>query len=797
VSEAPWTWVLCGDATHPNAPADALRIDLGGELASMTVNIDGLSEPLTGKLTADFRDLIRIASLVLGADGAVDRGKEDDITDERWCRRFRFVIDVANPSFWNREHVTTALERVLGFVSQDTFRFEFQPMPPAPKPRDGEQLVFAGEDGKPFVPWDDVQDVSMFSGGLDSFSGAVDLVLTQRRRAVLVTHCTSTKVKRVQQDLVQGLCDAARATGAPVPVHVSLDLERHDPRLRHERTQRTRSFLYAAIAGAVANLIGRDRVLMYENGVIAINLPLVGSVVGARATRTAHPHALAGFGELLTLVAKRELRVHNPFALKTRAEIIAGLDKSVALPLAQVTLSCAHAHLGKTAFPQCGRCSQCIDRQFGFIASAMEVHDDAYGYEVKLATDEWREKPRQLLLDWIASADRFAACPTPSAFLQSFGEASRAFGDIAAMFGMSVDAAAAQVYDLHKRHGTAVARALATLHARYADQIRHGQLKPQSLLMLLFRQGIEKQVVVSAPDSAASNQFLRRHGGWCIRFRDGEQFETHEPKGLQWLSYMLANPGRVFTADELWALGEGRDPTGCGGLDDLGIAEIATQRRICESKRVDAEEFADTDAIDRWTAAAAEMDAAVARAAAKPPTNREAVRTMARWLHEAVAALRRTVPRLANHLDECLHIGHAFWYAGAVVPWAVEQPMSMPIATAVGARRSSDQLIGWGQILKAIDRDNTRPSRDLIRQLNKDLDGPIKERGQRGVIANSGELDVWWRSLADRADVVARRVRKSEKQAMATDAVLDNSGERKDLGYHAKERPNTRRRKRE
>jgi 7-cyano-7-deazaguanine synthase in queuosine biosynthesis len=801
VSELPWTWVLCGDAEHPDATADALRIDLGGQLASMTVNIDGLSEPLAGKLTAEFHDLIRIASFVLGADGAVDRGKEEDITDERWCRRFRFVVDVANPTFWNREDVTATLERVLGFVSQDTFRFEFQPTPPAPKRRGGEQLVFAGEGGKPFVPWDDIQDVSMFSGGLDSFSGAAELVLTQRRRAVLVTHCTSTKVKRVQKDLVQELCAAARTTGAPVPVHVSLDLERHDSRLRQERTQRTRSFLYAAIAGAVANLIGRDRVLMYENGVIAINLPLVGSIVGARATRTAHPHALAGFGELLTLVARRELRVHNPFALKTRTEIIAGLGASPALPLAQTTLSCAHAHMGTTEYPQCGRCSQCIDRQFGFIAAGLEAQDDAYSYEVKLATDEWKEAHRQLLLDWIAAADRFAACPNHSAFVQSFGEASRAFGGVAAMFGISIEAAAERLYDLHKRHGDSIAQALATLHARYADRVRRGELRPQSLLMLLYRQGIEKQVVLPpAPDSAAANQFLRRNGGWRIRFRDGKPFDLFEPRSLQWLSYMVANPGRVFTAGELWAIGEGRDPAHAARLDDAGQAEVVAQKRKYEGYRVDAEEFSDAEAVARWTDAAGEMDAALARSASAAPLATDAARTaqaMERHLSQAVATLRKHSPPLVSHFEECVHVGHAFWYAGTVVPWAVEQPLSLTTPSAVGTRRLNEQLVGWNEILPALGRENSRSNRELIRQLSEDLGGPIKKRGLRGVIANANELAVWSQTLADRADVAARKASVVEKQAKATKSQLANRGERKDLGYHEKDRPNTRRRGRQ
>jgi hypothetical protein len=68
------TWVLCGGATHPSAPADALCLSVGDASGSMTVDIAGVSRTLTGRLSAEFTDLIRIAAFVLGADGAVSRG---------------------------------------------------------------------------------------------------------------------------------------------------------------------------------------------------------------------------------------------------------------------------------------------------------------------------------------------------------------------------------------------------------------------------------------------------------------------------------------------------------------------------------------------------------------------------------------------------------------------------------------------------------------------------------------------------------------------------------------------------
>jgi hypothetical protein len=70
--------------------------------------------------------------------------------------------------------------------------------------------------------------------------------------------------------------------------------------LNREYTQRSRSFLYAALGATVAAMVGRDRIRFYENGVVSLNLPVSAQAIGARATRTTHPRVLNGFAELFT-----------------------------------------------------------------------------------------------------------------------------------------------------------------------------------------------------------------------------------------------------------------------------------------------------------------------------------------------------------------------------------------------------------------------------------------------------------------------------------------------------------------
>ncbi|MBK8482444.1 MAG: hypothetical protein IPL40_14975 [Proteobacteria bacterium] len=217
-------------------------------------------------------------------------------------------------------------------------------------------------DGAPFLSWDHIDEVALFSGGLDSLAGAAELALGGKKNVILVSHRSASKTWAIQRQLITDLQGLSKGWG---PDHVAIEVVKKDKVLRQERTQRSRSFLYAAMAGAVAHLIGRERVLLFENGVIGLNLPISRQVVGATATRTAHPKVLWGFSRILEAVAGRRLTIENPFVLKTRAEVMERLAASGAAGLIRHSVSCAHVSARTNMHPHCGACSQCIDRRFG------------------------------------------------------------------------------------------------------------------------------------------------------------------------------------------------------------------------------------------------------------------------------------------------------------------------------------------------------------------------------------------------------------------------------------------------
>ena len=98
------------------------------------------------------------------------------------------ALFIVNPDFWNSAEMKSALTSTLGFLSDDNYEFTFVKLAQDHSIQDylefnDAQAIY----GKPEL-------VVMFSGGLDSLAGAIDEVLSQQRRVVLVTHKATPKL---------------------------------------------------------------------------------------------------------------------------------------------------------------------------------------------------------------------------------------------------------------------------------------------------------------------------------------------------------------------------------------------------------------------------------------------------------------------------------------------------------------------------------------------------------------------------------------------------------------------------
>src|SRR5581483_9265070 len=152
--------------------------------------------------------------------------------------------------------------------------------------------------------------------------------------------------------------------------------------LGKEPTQRTRSFLFAALGTVVAHSVEASGVRFFENGIVSVNLPVADEVLRSRASRTTHPKTLYLLQSLCTAVAGRDLVIDNPYFFKTKTEVLDILARTGVPNLVAQTCSCAHSMFKPRTQWHCGTCSQCIDRRFAVFAAGLEQYDPTSDYEV-------------------------------------------------------------------------------------------------------------------------------------------------------------------------------------------------------------------------------------------------------------------------------------------------------------------------------------------------------------------------------------------------------------------------------
>jgi 7-cyano-7-deazaguanine synthase in queuosine biosynthesis len=294
------------------------------------------------------QDLLAVAMSAYAADLSVPR----ITTPDGWSRQFRVYVPVFKPDVWFQ--AVYVLEKTLSFLSGDTWEFRFR-----------ERNVLPPGDEKVVPSFD---TTCLFSGGLDSLCGAIDL-LARGRKVLLVGHygggTTSKFQRQVYDELKRVYEDAVLAMRFQV-LPPSLPREREDGIA--EETQRTRSFLFFALGLAVAGAVG-DTMPLYipENGLISLNIPMTGTRSGSASTRTTHPFYIHGMRELL-----RYLGLHHelvlPYRFKTKAEMLQeSANRQLLEKLTPLSISCAHPDQrrreGLTPGGHCGHCFPCLIRR--------------------------------------------------------------------------------------------------------------------------------------------------------------------------------------------------------------------------------------------------------------------------------------------------------------------------------------------------------------------------------------------------------------------------------------------------
>lgn len=394
--------IICDHQLRPEAARrfrlaeTPIHLSADPRLGNVYLNPDAIARDLGRPLDSLSRDLCEIAAYVYLADKALSRGQY-----EKWTRNLSFLVPVRNPARWNA--VKGLLMNTIGTLSGDNVQFTFvrkaesrREAPPAP----AQLSAAAGSDC-----------VSLFSGGLDSFAGAVHLI-GQGRRPLFASHYVSV-LKGLQRDLVDALENESGQIFEHLQYRVTARKTKWTrfPLVAKESTHRARSFLFMSFAAVAAAARGLTDIYICENGVLSLNVPISDARKGTRSTRHAHPLYLLYFNQLINALYGRTFAVANPFRFWTKGEEARLLDRPGLRHMIERTVSCWGYPNQTLRYPNsnhCGVCIPCIVRRVSLIAAGLEAHDDQYAVDVfQLGTDA-NPKDRRNIEDLIYFCQSFA-----------------------------------------------------------------------------------------------------------------------------------------------------------------------------------------------------------------------------------------------------------------------------------------------------------------------------------------------------------------------------------------------------
>jgi 7-cyano-7-deazaguanine synthase in queuosine biosynthesis len=578
---------------------------------TVTLEIEDLHEGLFRDVPAEFEDLLEIATYVYCADQATSRGGKDvDTFGVKWRRDFEFLIPVRAVNFWNRPEVKRCLKETLSFVSDDSYEFHFEQAKNAP----AMQQYF-----REFGPKTagQIERVVLFSGGLDSLAGAVEECIREKRRVMLVTHRPTPKLNNIQRKLEAEL-GARAGTFAPSHLHVRICKKSE---LNKNYTQRTRSFLYAAVGATVARMLGLQELRFYENGLVSINLPMLGQVVGSRATRTTHPKVLAGYADLFSAVAGKSFGVLNEFVWDTKGDVIRRIISQGCGNLIADSVSCAHTFEMSTEHPHCGTCSQCIDRRMALVAVGEDKLDPADRYASDVFVGERpKDEDRMMVAGYTRRAERLSDLKDIDAFVSEFPEV---LNSVRFLPG-GRQAVIEKLLALHKKHGAEVNTAIERQLEVHKKAVRARTLPANCLLRLTYDTGAGARF--NAKSGAAASQetrwedeeekptayrLVKHMGYWDLVFA-GRRAVVPEQRGLLFVNYLVKNPpDEPIHATKLQVLVDGapvRDGEVGGVIDEASGRKLDGEDTIAKAKAKEYKAAVDDDSLSEEERVQAQKD---------------------------------------------------------------------------------------------------------------------------------------------------------------------------------------------
>lgn len=299
-------------------------------------------------------DMLYLSMAVFAADRLILRETGEDA----WSREIELYMPVLCADKWNA--CRSLVEEMLNFLTGDKWKIYFRGRESTEIEKKAKRKWEKSTEKK-----EDISKICMFSGGLDSCIGAINLLCNSEDNSdiVFVSHYGGGKGTIEYQDLLK------TAFMKKFDLDENCFIQNYAAVISgQEDTTRSRSFMFFAYAIAYASAMDKEvELIIPENGLISLNIPLAYTRTGTSSTRTTHPHYMKMLQKLIEELGIR-VKINNPFQFKTKGEMVLECeDRDFLQMVLDKTMSCSHPDIGRyqgmKKTMHCGYCLPCTIRR--------------------------------------------------------------------------------------------------------------------------------------------------------------------------------------------------------------------------------------------------------------------------------------------------------------------------------------------------------------------------------------------------------------------------------------------------
>lgn len=327
-----------------------------GSLASLA------GRPLSS-IEADWH---RICLFIYASDRCAPRKPLGKDGPEFLPREMSVCLPLLEPEHWRP--LAAQFETLLGFLTGDTWRMEFCQGERTPM----EQLM-------PIYPQTDLDEVVLFSGGLDSLTGLA-AASGKSKRVGLVSGRTNNRLG-TRQDLLRKNLEKEHGFHL-MPVAFDYGLKHVEPSSGFESTQRTRGLIHVGLGLLAAHLAGVPTLKIYENGIGAFNFACDSGQVHWQTSKSVHPLFVFSLTNLAMQALESKLAAHNPFLNQTKGQMTKKALETLPADLLLESISCEIFPNYLRKVSQCGICPSCLIRRAALHSAGVGESGADYSHDI-------------------------------------------------------------------------------------------------------------------------------------------------------------------------------------------------------------------------------------------------------------------------------------------------------------------------------------------------------------------------------------------------------------------------------